>query len=49
MAQVIYCGEAFTDLADKTLKDKFSALATMRRDGQVLEYDILWHNAPDAL
>ena len=34
--------------ADRTFKDKFSALATMCRESQELGYEMLWQGAPDA-
>lgn len=34
--------------ADKTFKDKFSALATMCSDSQELGYEMLWQGAPEA-
>jgi len=33
--------------ADRTFKDKFSALATLCSDTQELGYDMLWQGAPD--
>jgi hypothetical protein len=33
--------------ADKTFKDKFSALATMCSDSQELGYEMLWQGAPE--
>jgi hypothetical protein len=33
--------------ADKTFKDKFSALVTTCRDSQELGYEMLWQRAPE--
>jgi hypothetical protein len=33
--------------ADKTFKDKFSALASMCQDSQELGYEMLWQGAPE--